>query len=176
MIDHMKTATAQRARRSFAEPVTAPPITPPPAQTPPPAPEAAPAADAPAVRPARKPFGAHVQKLSYPARENYHRHWFNDTPGRIARALEAGYSHVKSHDGKNVSRIVGVAEAGGGGLNAFLMEIPLEWYREDQALKDAKRDEVAAQMKRGAIGDVAPGKDGAYLPTNKAGSVGVVLK
>lgn len=171
----MSTAVrAQRAaRKSFAEPVATPAAIPQPqpvAEMPPPAPveSAAPVT----ARPARRPFGAHVQKLSYPPREGFHRHWFNDTPGRIQRAQEAGYTHVQSTDGKNVSRVVGVAEAGGG-LTAFLMEIPLDFYNEDQALKNAKRDEIDQQLKRGRIGDVAPGKDGAYLPTNKAGGEGV---
>lgn len=176
----MSTAVrAQRAtRKSFAEPLATPAAIPP--QPQPVAPVAAPPAPAPiesaapvTARPARRPFGAHVQKLSYPPREGFHRHWFNDTPGRIQRAQEAGYTHVQSTDGKNVSRVVGVAEVGGGGLTAFLMEIPLEFYNEDQALKNAKRDEIDQQLKRGRIGDVAPGKDGAYLPTNKAGGEGV---
>ena len=30
----------------------------------------------------RKPFGTFDQKLAYPSREGFHRHWFNDEPGR----------------------------------------------------------------------------------------------
>jgi hypothetical protein len=124
---------------------------------------------------ARKPFGSHVQKLNYPERPGFHRHWFNDYPGRIARALEAGYKHVQDRDGKNVARIVGVAEAGGG-LNAYLMEIPLQFYLEDQRIKDRARDELDAKMKRGVIAGSAPGKDGAYLPTNQSGTLGPDIK
>lgn len=123
----------------------------------------------------RKPFGAHVQKLNYPARPGFHRHWFNDYPGRIARALEAGYKHVQDVNGKNVARIVGVAETGNG-LNAFLMEIPERWYKEDQAVKDRARDELDAKMKRGIIKDHSPGHDGAYLPVSKTGTVGPDIK
>jgi hypothetical protein len=166
--------TAQRARRAFAPTATpaAPEPTPVAVQA---APVSEPAAAPPAPRTARKPFGSHVQKLSYPERPGFHRHWFNDTPGRIARAEEAGYTHVKTADGRNVARIMGVGE-GGGALNGYLMEIPLEWYREDQALKDAKRDEIDAKLRRGIVAGVAPGQDGAYLPTNKSGTTGPDVK
>ena len=172
-------STQARAQRAQRTPIAqSAPI----AVAPPPAPVAvaAVAADAPVVeaapaRPARKPFGSHVQKLSYPAREGFHRHWFKDTPGRIDRALEAGYAHVKGTDGKNVATGGGVSESGGK-QTLYLMEIPLEWYREDQALKDAQRDEIDAKLRRGVIAGTAPGQDGAYLPTNKAGTVGPDVK
>lgn len=138
------------------------------------APEADIASDYPANF-VRKPFGSHVQKLKYPERPGFHRHWFNDTPGRIPRALEAGYKHVQDLDGKNVARIVGVAQTGGG-QNAFLMEIPLQWWNEDQAVKNKARDEIDAKIRRGIAKDHAPGSDGAYLPTNQAGTVGPDIK
>ena len=146
-----------------------------------PAPEAAPAIqvdDAASDYPAnfvRKPFGSHVQKLKYPDRPGFHRHWFNDTPGRIPRALDAGYKHVRDLDGKNVARIVGVAQTGGG-QNAFLMEIPDEWWKHDQAVKDKARDEIDAKIRRGVVAGQTPGQDGAYLPTNQAGTVGPDIK
>lgn len=123
----------------------------------------------------RKPFGAQTQKLTYPPRPGFHRHWFNDVPGRIARALEAGYKHVQDREGKNVARIVGVAQTGGG-QNAYLMEIPEQWWRQDQALKDKARDELDAKIRRGIIAGSAPGQDGAYLPTNQSGTVGPDIK
>lgn len=112
-------------------------------------------------RPNRKPFGALEQKLAYPAREGFHRHWFNDSPGRVARALEAGYEHVKGNDGKNVSRIVGTAE-GGGALSAYLMEIPEEWYKADMAEQQRQVDEKENTMRRGAL--EAQEGDGRYVP------------
>ena len=125
--------------------------------------------------PNRKPFGAHVLKLQYAERTGYHRHWFKDTPGRVDRALEAGYAHVKGKDGNNVTHIGGVAEHGGK-QTLYLMEIPLEWYRADQALKDARRDEIDAKIKRGVVASVAPGQDGSYIPVNKAGTLGADIK
>jgi hypothetical protein len=47
---------------------------------------AAPATDLP-QRPARKPFGSMSLKLDYPQREGFHRHWFNDIPGRMWAVL-----------------------------------------------------------------------------------------
>lgn len=153
-----------------------------------PAPEPAPAVQAEA-RPAefdiaseypagfvRKPFGSHEQKLKYPERPGFHRHWFNDSPGRIARALEAGYKHVLGKDGKNVSRVVDPGPRGGG-LTGYLMEIPLEWWQSDQAVKNKARDEIDAKIRRGVVKDHAPGQDGAYQPVNKyTGEVGPDIK
>ena len=86
-------------------------------------------APAPGVtRDTRKPFGAMEQKLYWPKRPGYHRHWFNDTPGRIDAALQAGYAHVTGRDEKPVCRVVGKRE-GGGGLMGYLMEIPEEWFQ-----------------------------------------------
>ena len=113
----------------------------------------------------RKPLGAHRQKLDNSQRAGYHRHWFNDYAGRIAAALEAGYSHVKGLDGKNMTQIVGIRD-GGGGMLAYRMEIPLEWYEEDQAAKEANRMEQLAEMNRGIV----PGKgDGRYIPVGGDG-------
>jgi hypothetical protein len=123
----------------------------------------------------RKPFGAQTQKLTYPSRPGFHRHWFNDTPGRIAKALEAGYKHVQDRDGRNVARVVGVSQAGGG-QTAFLMEIPEQYWREDQAIKDRARDELDAKIRRGVVAGHIPNQDGAYLPTNQAGGVGPDIK
>lgn len=112
-------------------------------------------------RPARKPFGALEQKLNYPAREGFHRHWFNDAPGRVQRAQEAGYDHVKGDDGKNVSRIVGTAE-GGGAMLGYLMEIPEEWYQADMAAQQEIVNAKEAAMRRGDL-DKQEG-DGRYVP------------
>lgn len=112
-------------------------------------------------RPARKPFGSLEQKLAYPERQGYHRHWFNDVAGRIDRASEAGYEHVKDKEGKNVSKVVGTAE-GGGPLHAFLMEIPEEWYLQDMAEQQQRIDAVEETIKRGEF--ESKEGDGRYVP------------
>lgn len=118
---------------------------------------AAPATDLP-QRPARKPFGGMTQKMAYDQREGFHRHWFNDVPGRIGRALEAGYEHVKGHDGKPVSMPVSSTEP----LIAFLMEIPEEWYNQDMAAEQRVIDDKEESMKRG-VAD-GPEGEGQYVP------------
>lgn len=122
------------------------------------------AQEGPAKR-VRKPFGGRRQKLAYDQRPGYHRHWFNDVLDRIREAEEAGYEHVKDSAGKNVSRIVG-SSAKGDGIVAYLMEIPIEWYQEDQAAKAARVDEVEQSMRRGTVQGIAtPGVDGIYVPS-----------
>ncbi|WP_213775104.1 hypothetical protein [Bradyrhizobium sp. dw_78] len=115
------------------------------------------------------PFGAARQKLNYPARPGYHRHWFNDQPGRIDIAKQAGYTHVTGNDGEHVKRVVGTME-GGGGLVAYLMEIPTEWWEDDLRAQQARVNEIEAQMKRG----VGAGKEhlepGQYVPMNADGT------
>ncbi len=113
-----------------------------------PAVEAAPQAAEPTRRPARRPFSSVEYKLAYESRQGYHRHWFNDVGTRIHRALEAGFEHVTGRDGKNVERVVGVAE-GGTPLRAYLMEIPEELYREDMAREQMLIDEKEAAIKHG---------------------------
>lgn len=110
----------------------------------------------------RKPFGSMEQKLAYEQRPGYHRHWFNDVGGRIMRAQEAGYEHVRDRDGKEVKKVVGVAE-GGGPLWSFLMEIPEEWYQEDMRAQQDEVDAKEASIKRGQF-EQKEG-DGRYVPS-----------
>lgn len=118
---------------------------------------------APLPRRARKPFGTPEAKLSWPPRPGYKRRVFNDEPGRIARALEAGYEHVLEN-GKPICRTVGSAERGGG-LTGYLMEIPEEWYDEDFAKKQEALDETDAAIYRGAYKDEEARGDHRYVPS-----------
>ena len=96
----------------------------------------------------RKPFGTWDQKLTYPSKEGFHRHWFNDEPGRIIRARDAGYEQVHDEDGRPVSTVVGIGR-GGMALVAFLMEIPEEWFREDMAAQETVVHSLMNQIGRG---------------------------
>lgn len=111
----------------------------------------------------RKPFGSHQQKLAYAAREGYHRHWFNEIPGRLDRALEAGYTFVLDKESQKVCRPVGVGESGGA-LMAYLMEIPEEWYKEDQAAEQKRLDDLDNNLRQGVDAQGKPGQDGRYIP------------
>lgn len=106
----------------------------------------------------RKPFGNMDQKLNYPERKGYHRHWFNDVPGRLQRAEEAGYEQVMAPDGKPVQMVVGVGR-GGNALTAYLHEIPLEDYQEDMAAQDSAVHERLGQIERGMF-ERPSGRDG----------------
>lgn len=116
-------------------------------------------------RTARVPFGALRQKLSYPAREGFHRHWFNDVGNRIQQALEAGYAHVVGKDGKNVSYIGG-SHPHGGALTIYAMEIPNEFYQEDQKLKQDIVDSKEAAIRKGNLEPL----EGGYVKTAQISS------
>lgn len=104
------------------------------------------------IRNQRKAFGAFQQKLAYPARSGYYRYWFNDEPGRILEATDAGYAHVKDRTtGQNVSRAVGTRKEGGV-LMAYLMEIPTELWEEDRARTVLRRtDEIEAAVRKSKV-------------------------
>lgn len=118
----------------------------------------------PGRRMKKKSFGLERQKLAYPPRAGFHRHWANDVPGRLKDMEDRGYAKVQGNDGKPVTRIVGVRELGGG-QNAYLMEIPEEWYHEDKAAMHAEIDAVDAAIARGAApGGAEPGTEGRFIP------------
>lgn len=114
----------------------------------------------------RKPFGSQTQKLAFPNREGYHRHWFNETPGRIKQAQDAGYTHVIDEaTQKPVTRVVGVT-AQGGPLNGYLMEIPQEWWESDMADNEKTVKEKEDTIRRGQVEATDPrDRDGRFTPT-----------
>lgn len=116
------------------------------------------------TRDSRKGFGNQSQKLARPARAGYHRHWFNDTPGRISHALECGWVHVKNEiNGSNETEVVGVAQIGGA-LHAYLLEIPEEWYRDDMAEQERTNASKEEAIKGGVEAKDAKDRS-AFYPT-----------
>lgn len=99
------------------------------------------------IRATRKPLGAYSQKLALDKRPGYHRHWFNDSAGRIDEAKASGWAHVKGTDGKPISRCVGSGRDKGA-LYAFAMEIPEVFWLEDQAVKHAMATDKIDALKR----------------------------
>lgn len=98
----------------------------------------------------RKPFGAQEQQLAWPEIPGFRLYWFNDTPGRIARAKEAGYEHVLDPlTGEPVRRNVGRGEGSQAGLTGYLMKIPVEWYQEDRAAADAALEQRLRDIREG---------------------------
>jgi hypothetical protein len=75
---------------------------------------------------------------------------FNDNwrkePDRIARAKAAGYEVVDGYE----SIAVGVNDDGTS-INGVLMRIPIEWYNEDQKVKQKVNDQVDEEIRRGTL-------------------------
>ncbi len=105
----------------------------------------------------RVPLGTAQPKLVAAHRPGYVRRFVNDWPGRLARANVAGYEHVIDENAEEDegrasyrSEIVGVNEDGSP-LKAYLMEIPEEYYREDQMEKDKPLAQFDEELRRGNI-------------------------
>ncbi|MCI0559224.1 MAG: hypothetical protein MN733_12075 [Nitrososphaera sp.] len=116
------------------------------------------------VERARRPMGVPRAKLAIPDLPGYMGRVVNDTPGRIAMALEGGYEFVNKAEAPNwgdsevtpgnsdlgtrVSRVVGT-HPDGTAMRGYLMRIRKEWYDEDQAAKMQKVDEIDSAIKHG---------------------------
>jgi hypothetical protein len=111
----------------------------------------------------RIPLGQHVAKLGYALRPGYMRRWVSDLPGRVDRALAAGWSHVKDLKSKQPVRMVVDSSLGQNGRQGFLMEIPEALYDEDQKLKQDSLDEVDNAIYNGNYNQEAGDKR--YNPT-----------
>lgn len=85
--------------------------------------------------------------------EEYYYRWIADREGRVERARQAYYEHVKDARGND---IVVKHE-----VDMYLMRLPMEYREEDIALKDSKVvDTLKAEQKLG---------NGEYIPEgNKA--------
>ena len=117
-------------------------------------------------RQARIPVDSPQLHLDTPVREGFRRYWFNDVPGRIQSALKGGYdfvtedtllgdnpnSNITETDpgGTRVSRVVGTNTDNSARV-AYLMEIPEEWYNEDQEKLLSHQKEVMEQIKTGKV-------------------------
>lgn len=129
-------------------------------------------------RKARVPLGVIRMKLNASRREGYHRHWINDSPGRLDSAIDGGYTFVEETDrvkvgqgqdltqrvglDSRVSRVVGTAPDGSA-LRAYLMEIPQDQYDEDQEAKAADLALTEKELKRASHGKRNAGQDGDFI-------------
>lgn len=112
----------------------------------------------------RVPFGAPRQRIPHmPDSDKYHYRMFNDRwrrePGRIKRALAAGYEVVEHPES---GMTVGTNEDGSE-IKGILMRIPKELWEQDQALKEEGRKETDNQIYRGR--HMARPGDGRYTPS-----------
>ena len=127
------------------------------------------------IRKLRKPFGAFTQKLALPERAGYHRHWFNDAPGRIDEAVANGWAHIKDKEGKPVSRIVGRGRDNGA-MRAYAMELPKVFWEEDMAARHevakARVDDIKKSPFRSKSGQATKADQGKfYSPKEEVISV-----
>jgi len=95
--------------------------------------------------PGRIPVGSR-DRLKFEEREGYHRRVVNDVDGRIEMFKQAGYelvttptagAELQAGDASQIGSVV--RKPVGGGVDGVLMEIPKEWYEEDQAAKEQRR-------------------------------------
>jgi hypothetical protein len=114
-----------------------------------------------ADRKERIPFGAPQQKLTAPDDDRYQYRYFNDgwarEPGRIQRALDAGYEVVEGKEPVAVG-----TNDDGSPIKGILMKIPKEIYEEDQALKQKEVDRVDQAIMGGTLEQQAGDKR--YIP------------
>lgn len=114
--------------------------------------------------------------LEYPERPGYHRHIFNDKPGRLQRAIQGGYQFVtkdqipdyiepplsqKEEVDSRVSWVVG-QEDNGTAIRGYLMEIPEADYQEDQRAREGITLKVLKETLRKDQSKDNPGGDELY--------------
>ena len=119
----------------------------------------------------RVPMGLPALMLGVPEIPGYVMHWFADRPGRINRAMNAGYEFVSQEEvqlanfnlastleesgntdmGTRVSVHGGVGEQGKA-ERLYLMKIKKEWYDKDMALREQAADKVVQALRSGTTG------------------------
>ena len=107
----------------------------------------------PANRPKRTPLGQR-NVMTFKQRPGYVRRLFNDVNSRLADAEDAGYTFVMDHSADTSHEGVirntkegAVSKRVGGGITGYLMEIPEEFYVEDQAAKQRRVDATVQGLK-----------------------------
>jgi hypothetical protein len=86
-------------------------------------------------------------QMAVPQRVGWARRWVNDTPGRLQKFLKKGWDFVKSPEtGENWLLVVNKNISSAGGLRGYVMEIPLQFYAEDQEAKQESLDALDAAI------------------------------
>jgi hypothetical protein len=111
-------------------------------------------------RPKRVPIHEQRDQLSTNQKQGFVRRWVNDVPGRVEKFIKAGYAVVTDKDvvvgdensnmalGTGARKNVGRTRQGEG-TQGILMEIPKDYYDEDQKAKAKLVDASEQAMKRG---------------------------
>ena len=99
-------------------------------------------------RPKRTPVGSR-RALWAKDRPGFSRRWVNDQGDRVSMFREAGYNPVTEDADESDTSINSPSKMGsvsrksvGGDMYAVLMEVPEEFYREDQQVKQDYVDEI----------------------------------
>jgi len=131
-------------------------------------------------RPDRIPVAESRNRLTVEGkvdRVNFVQRWVNDVDDRIPRFKAAGYEFVNNDgisvgddtvDYRSTTDTSIVRKGVGGGKVAYLMQIPREWYEEDQAKKQARVDEIEDAMVQSVNADQSYGKVGIEGRDNKS--------
>jgi len=120
----------------------------------------------------RQPFGSYDRKLDLQPIEGYKQHWFVAKPGRLERALAAGWTYILDDEGKPRSMV-----GGSDGVRQYAMKIPMQFWLEDQARSDSRaKTALDAVKKQKPSGQGVPGAsavdgDKFYTPDGKASAV-----
>lgn len=88
----------------------------------------------------------------------FHYKWVNDVDDRIQRYQNAYYEHVSGEEGlkigqRSIDSSTGevasvVSRDGGRGVTVYLMKVPIEFYEEDRAAKEAITEKRASALKQ----------------------------
>lgn len=118
------------------------------------------------------PMGSKSGRLKVPHKPGWHRHWFRTEPGRIERAMQAGYRFVDPAEismipqqlggtpeqggstdlGSRVSVAAGGFADNGQALRLYLMECPQHLYERAQAMLQADTDHTVQALAAGRGG------------------------
>jgi len=117
----------------------------------------------------RKPFGTKNSRLNVENLDtSFEYRWFNDEPGRLAAANDAGYQYVtpdevnrEANDDSRVKEYAGV-QRNGEPLFAYLMKIDKVFFMEDQQAKQKHLDKIDDAIKGGKLNQQAG--DNRYVP------------
>ena len=149
----------------------------------------------------RIPLTLPRSRLAVPEVPGYHLHWFEDKPGRIQAAQDAGYEFVDQEEvnltdrtiggdglkggntdlGSRVSTLSapvgGATDAQGQPMRLYLMKQKLEWYIEDQKILQARNDQIVDSLtvafREGQVGGRAEGETAQDAAARYVGHGGV---
>jgi len=134
----------------------------------------------------RVPMSVPQQKLAVPEIPGFHLHWMRGDPARLQQALRAGYTFVEDDEIDLVnlgvadselesgntdlgSRISVLASSSpnelGNAERLYLMKLPEEYWRQDQALLEERSETFASAMREGRqVGTAQENRELSYTP------------